>query len=297
MSNFFWTTQGITIDNFQLGYDNAYNGAIGDFPLTDVPEDIISFGEESKNTSYSVNVRPDIWLFPFIDLYGIFGYGNSTTSIVVNSPLVPGGTFTSVVEQDIATYGMGVLAAGGVGPVWLSVDANVTWNKPALLDKPTMVNIVGIRMGKSFVFKKRPHSNISLWVGTMFLTMQTETQGAIKLSNALPPEFWDKKDQFVADYDNWKDENYEGLNPIQKKVVDNVLDPLVAGIDEREGESIVYYGMDKQTKQHWNGLVGVQYQINKHWQLRSEGGVIGDRKSFLFSVNYRILGFKKRHQF
>ncbi len=74
------------------------------------------------------------------------------------------------------------------------------------------------------------------------------------------------------------------------------LTPVVDAIDQRNGESIVQYGMDKQVKQHWNGLIGLQYQINKNWQLRTEGGVIGDRKSFLLSLNYRILGFKKKAQ-
>jgi hypothetical protein len=41
----------------------------------------------------------------------------------------------------------------------------------------------------------------------------------------------------------------------------------------------------------------LQYQINKNWQLRGEGGVIGDRKSFLVSLNYRILGFRKKSKF
>jgi len=52
--------------------------------------------------------------------------------------------------------------------------------------------------------------------------------------------------------------------------------------------------MDKQVSQMWNGVVGAQFQLNKHWQFRTEAGLIGDRKSFLFSVNYRLLGFKKK---
>jgi len=52
--------------------------------------------------------------------------------------------------------------------------------------------------------------------------------------------------------------------------------------------------LNKQIKQAWNGLIGLQYQINKHWQIRSEGGVVGDRKSLLISLNYRMLGFKKK---
>jgi len=37
------------------------------------------------------------------------------------------------------------------------------------------------------------------------------------------------------------------------------------------------------------GIIGIQYQMNKRWMLRSEGGIIGDRKSLLLSLNYRFL--------
>ena len=290
MANFFWTTQNIAIDNFRLGFQNAHGGPVN-FPLTPVSDSILAFGN-NENTSYSINIRPDIWLFPFIDLYGIFGFGKSNTSVEVL--LFPDSqtqqSFTSVVEQNLTTYGFGILAAGGVGPVWFSVDANMTWNKPALLDKPTIVNVVGIRMGKAFVFKKRPQSNISIWIGTMYVTMQSETVGAIALKDALPPDVWDKKDAFVDNYNNWYNNE---ATPIQKKFADKYLTPVVDAIDQRNGESIVQYGMDKQVRQHWNGLIGMQYQINKNWQLRTEGGVLGNRKSFLLSLNYRFLVFRK----
>lgn len=38
-----------------------------------------------------------------------------------------------------------------IGPVWLSVDANWTWNKPELLDKPVRVNVMGVRLGHIYV--------------------------------------------------------------------------------------------------------------------------------------------------
>jgi len=47
--------------------------------------------------------------------------------------------------------------------------------------------------------------------------------------------------------------------------------------------------------QMWNGLFGMQFQLNKHWQFRTEAGLVGDRKSFLFSINYRFQGFRKKN--
>lgn len=277
MANYMWMDQGIAIDNMQLGLksDNL------DIPLTSV--DFIQFGDNS-NTSYTFNVRPDLWIFPFLNVYGIFGYGNSHTEVNLVAPI----ELQSVVEQNIATAGFGVMGAGGIGPVWFSVDANFTWNKPELLDKATRVNVVGLRLGKTFAFKNKPESNIAVWAGGMFIKMSSETNGQITLSEAIPG-LEDRADEIVANYGVWRDENYDDLTLAQKATVNNVLDPIVVRIDAVDGSAIIRYGMDKQVSQKWNGIIGAQYQYNKHWMLRSEAGLIGDRKSFLLSLNYRFL--------
>ena len=291
MANYFWMNQGILIDNFQLGIDKIPGDGNVDVPLSNLPDSILSF-KNNTNMSWSLNVRPDIWLFPFIDLYGIFGYGRSTTTVRPYLPFLENGAVPAdPVEQGITTYGVGALFAGGVGPVWLSLDANVSWNKPELLDKPTMANVVGIRMGKVFKFNRRPQSNISLWIGTMFVTMQSETKGNIKLGDVIPDVDWDRLGEIGNNYMNW----FNGLpKPIQDKISDTGFHKIFSSIADFNKETTILYGMDKQVKQHWNGLVGAQYQLNKTWQLRAEGGVVGDRKSFLLSLNYRFLGFKKK---
>jgi hypothetical protein len=291
MANYFWMNQGILIDNFQLGIDKIPGDGFEDVPLTNLPDSILSF-KDNRNVSWSFNVRPDIWVFPFIDLYGIFGYGRSTTTVKPYLPFLEDGNIPAdPVEQGITTYGVGALFAGGVGPVWLSLDANVTWNKPELLDKATMANVIGIRMGKLFKFNRRPQSNVSLWIGTMFVTMQSETKGAIKLGEVIPDIDWDRLGEIGNNYMNW----FNGLPaPVQDRISETGFHKIFSSISDFNKETTIMYGMDKQVKQHWNGLIGAQYQLNKTWQLRAEGGVIGDRKSFLLSLNYRLLGFKKK---
>ena len=284
MANYMWLKQGILIDNLQLGLktDNK------DIPLT--PVDFIGFGD-NINTSYTVNVRPDIWIFPFLDVYGIFGYGKSHTEVNINRLGEQEFNLKSVVDQGISTAGVGLLTAFGIGPVWLSIDANLTWNKPELLDKAVMVSVVGIRLGHTFTFKKRPYRNIAVWVGAMRASMSSSTEGEIIMIDALPPETWERRDEIVADYWNWYDNE---ATIIQKKVADEVLTPIVDRLEAADGSSVVRYSMDKQVKEKWNGLVGLQFQLNKHWMIRSEAGLVGDRKSFLASVNYRFLGFRKK---
>jgi len=290
MVNYFWSDLGITIDNLQLGFQNP-NNPKNDFDLRPIIDEngneLLGFGE-NRNTSYSVNVRPDLWVFPFLNVYGIFGYGRSHTEVNINRIGNKEFELQSVVDQSIRTMGVGVMVAGGVGPVWISTDFNFTWNKPELLDKATQVNVMGIRMGHTFVSKKKPYRNIALWVGAMRIKMQTETIGQITMAEAIPQDVWDNKDAKVAEYRDWYDNE---ATPAQKIIADKTLTPIMEALDQRNGESIVQYGIDKQVTNPWSMLVGIQFQLNKHWQIRSETGFLGDRNSFLLSVNYRFLGF------
>ena len=280
MGNFMWMQQEVLLNNLQLGLKSENY----DIPLTNV--DFIQF-EDNVNTAYTVNVRPDLWVLPFLNVYGIFGYGNSNTEVNITSP-VP---LQTTVEQSISTAGFGLMSAYGIGPIWMSVDVNWTWNKPELLDRAVNVNVLGIRMGHTFTFKERPDRNIAIWAGGMRATMASVTVGEIKLIDALPPDVWERKDELVEGYWNW----YNGLNPdnpidrtkIEK--ADEVITPIVERIENADGDTIIRYGMDKQVKEKWNGVIGLQFQLNKTWMFRTEGGVVGDRKSVLASVNYRFL--------
>ena len=276
MGNYIWMNQGLLLNNMQLGLTTDTK----DIPLTNVDE-FIKFGDNS-NTSYTVNVRPDIWVFPFLDVYGIFGYGRSETTVNLTEPVA----FTSVVEQRIRTAGVGAMGAFGIGPVWLSLDGSWTWNKPDLLDKAVNVAVFGVRVGRTFVFKRDPDRNIAIWAGAMRVRMESNTTGQIKLIDALPPEAWERRDEMVTEYNDW----YAGLGPGQKAAVDlTPLPDIIDRLEQADGDAIIKYGMDKQVVQEWNAIFGAQFQLNKRWMIRTEWGLIGDRKSALASLNYRFL--------
>ena len=289
MANYFWSKQDVLINNLQLGYKNVYNPD-NSFDLQPVVDEegneLLGFGH-NYNEAWSLNVRPDFWILPFLNIYGIFGYGHSHTEVNINRLGDKEFDMTSVVDQGITTAGFGVLVAGGVGPVWLSGDFNFTWNKPELTDNATAVNVMGLRMGHTYVFKHKPERNIALWIGTMGIKMQSDTYGSVSLNDALPQEFWDNKDKTIADYWNWYDNE---ATLLQQKAADKLLTPIINEIDARKGESVVKYGIEKQVKDTWNMLIGAQFQFNKHWMLRSEFGFLGSRSSHLISLNYRFLG-------
>lgn len=276
MANYMQMKQGILIDNMQLGLktDNQ------DIPLTNV-DDFIVFGDNS-NTSFTANVRPDVWVFPFLNVYGLLGYGRSETTVKLVEPV----ELESVVDQGIRTMGLGIMGAFGIGPVWMSVDGNWTWNKPELLDKAVNVSVLGVRIGKTFTFNQHPDRNIAIWAGGMRARMASNTVGQISLIDAMPPDVWERKDQLVDNYNTW----YSSLRPPVQDAVDQTpLPDIIDRIDQADGSAIIRYGMDKQVLQEWNGIFGAQYQMNKRWMIRTEWGLIGDRKSALASVNYRFL--------
>lgn len=274
MANYIWIKQGITIENMQLGIESEN----ANVPLA--PIDFIGFGD-NYNTSYAANFRPDIWIFPFLNVYGLFGFGSSTTEVNLVEPIV----IKSVVKQKLSTAGVGVMGAFGIGPLWVSVDANWSWTKPELLDDPVLTKVLGIRLGKTFTFSNKPESNLAFWIGGMRLRMSSNTVGKIKMADAIPQETWDRKDEIVSNYNTW----YEGLDPIGQGLVDNTAFPdFMEALDARNGDAIISYGLDKKPNEEWNFLIGGQYQISKSWMIRSEGGIVGDRKSFLLSLNYRF---------
>jgi len=280
MINFVWVRQGLLIDNISLGLKTDDI----DIPLTEV--DFIEFGNNYSEAS-TLLFRPDIWVFPFLNIYGLFGLGSSRTEVNLTVPT----DLQSVVDQRLKTYGFGATAAGGIGPVWLAVDGNLTWSKPELLDDPVKVTTFGVRVGHNFVSKNKPYRNFGVWIGAMKVTLGSETVGAIQLKDALPPEVFERAQEIEANYFAWLN-SLNPNNPIDARkieIANEVLTPIFERIGAADGEAIIRYGLDKNVKEPWNGLIGAQYQLNKNWMFRAEGGVIGDRKSLLLSVNWRFL--------
>ena len=146
--------------------------------------------------------------------------------------------------------------------------------------------MLGIRLGHTFKFENKPERNIAVWGGAMSMKMSSDTKGEIKLIDALPPEAWDNRDEIVNNYYDWYNNE---ATPIQKITADKVLTPIVERLEAADGSTIIRYGMDKQVQERWNGTIGAQFQLNKHWMFRSEAGLIGNRKSFLVSIKYRFL--------
>lgn len=241
----------------------------GDNPLQSM--DFISF-ENARSRITTANARVDLWLFPFLNIYGIFGRGWSTTTVKLAEPVV----FETEVKQEGIYYGFGLTGAVGIKRNWLSVDVNWSWTDLEKLDKPVRARVLGLRLGRTFKLDKT--KKISIWIGTMNQKIESVTMGSILLSEVIPPELSDK----LEDYQNsdW----YTELRPPQQGIADGIVQAI---IDKDLGSLKVNYGLDKSPATPWNMLLGSNFEINKHWSIRAEAGLI-KRTSFFINLNYRF---------
>src|SRR5688572_135704 len=169
----------LVIDNLQVGFNNG--------PLHDLSE-IIRF-DNAVSKATGINLRPDFWIFPFLNVYGIIAKANPSTAIDAGV-YVPdeNGEWNQVLELntkadfEATSMGFGITPTIGVGGGWMALDMNFTWNDIAELDKPAFAFIFGPRFGKSFKLKK-PDSNIAVWVGGCRLKLNSGTTGSLNFSD------------------------------------------------------------------------------------------------------------------
>ena len=192
-AQYFWQKSELIIDNLNVGFNNG--------PMYNVDE-LIRF-DQATATASAFTVRPDIWLFPFLNIYGIFGKAQASTEVGFGL-WVPDSSGTdkqimsasTIVEFNTSTYGFGFTPTIGVGGGFLALDMNWAWTDVPQLDKPAQSFIFGPRLGKNFKLKK-PEQTIAIWVGGFRVKLKSGTNGSISLSEVLPADFGSKVDQGI----------------------------------------------------------------------------------------------------
>lgn len=301
--NYFWQESDIIISDLFVGFNNG--------PMYNL-EEIIRF-DNAVASSYAINFRPDIWVFPFLNVYGILAKANTSTAIDAGV-WIPDTTntwrevaaFSSVAEFKATGLGFGVTPTIGVGGGFLALDMNMSWTDVSALNKPVFTFVFGPRFGKSFKLKK-PERNIAFWVGGFRLHLSSQTEGSLLLSEVLPiDDLQPKVDEGltkVADAQVQVDEWWSGLTPQEQKnpvnvakyeTADRVLQTAGNALNSIDGAlnddqyASVQYSLTKKPKDMWNFVVGSQFQINKHFMIRAEYGFLGSRQQLITGLQYRF---------
>jgi hypothetical protein len=255
-----YLTQGLEFG--QLGLST------GDNPIQGV--DFIKFGKNT-NQAVTANGRLDLWVLPFLNVYGLYGTASSQTTVEVSAPV----KFQTVVENTGAYTGVGFTGAIGIKRNTLIYDMNWVWTDVDRLDQPVRGRSIGIRYARSF--KVGRANRMSAWIGTMNQRLVAETKGSIAVAEALPPSVRDS----LADYqtEQW----YQDLGPVGKAQADTLMDEIL----NRYDTGTINYSLDKSLTTPWNMLIGGNYEIGKRWAFRAEAGLIG-RWSIMTNLVYRF---------
>jgi hypothetical protein len=301
--NYLWQESDLIIEDLLVGFNNG--------PMYDLDE-IIRFNGATASAS-GLNFRPDIWLFPFLNVYALVSQANTSTEINAGVWLPDTAnvwrevsSFSTKAEFNATGVGFGMTPTMGIGGGWLALDMNMTWQSISALDKPVFTFVFGPRMGKSFKLKK-PQSNIAFWAGGFRLMLKSETSGSLPLNEVLPIEGLQVKvDDGLAKVESGQvavDEWWSGLTPTEQKnpankakyetanrtldAAGNLLNTMDGALNDDQSAT-VQYSLNKRPKNMWNFVLGTQYQINKHFMLRAEAGFLASRTQFIGGLQYRF---------
>jgi len=256
--NYLYMNQQIQISKIAL--------SVNDNPTQEV--DFIGF-KRVRSEAHTFTLRPDLWVFPFLNVYGIFGGAAASTKVEVDRPL----EFTTVVNQGATTAGFGMTAIVGFYGLFASLDVNFTWTNLEKLLEPLPGTIGSVRLGKNYNFSHG--RSFTFWGGAMYQAIRATTKGSIALDEALGQDTIDE------------------INDAADQLCENSARPAICNkfleeIRERSpGDTTINYHLDKEIKYPVNVIVGGQYGFSRNWFVRTEIGFLG-RFSALVSANYRF---------
>lgn len=155
MLNYFLADQDVVIPEIAVGFSG---GALPEVPMTDI-SGVVEF-EEVHAMVQTINIRPDVWIFPFLNVYGIFGKSYAATSVRLSAPV----ELQSRAELEGTSYGVGTTGAFGLGKYFMVLDGNWVWTNMSNFKDPVRSSVFSQRIGRAFLVGKNPESNIALWV-------------------------------------------------------------------------------------------------------------------------------------
>ncbi|PTC04430.1 hypothetical protein C9980_13325 [Vibrio mediterranei] len=217
----------VTIDNINLA------GGVGDIIDIDA--------KQAQFEGSNVTLRGDVWLLPFMSVYGILGYtqAQSTADIdsisIIGIPIpVEDAKFT--LDMSGITYGVGTTVVGGINNWFALLDLNYTYTDIDAIDGSIKTFVAAPRVGHRWQYAGG--RELRVFVGAMYQDVQQHLSGDIK---ALGLDLGDMN--FLID-----DTRFE---------------------------------VSQRSEQKWNALAGFQYSLNRDWDVLAEAGFGQRKSAFV----------------
>ena len=127
-----------------------------------------------KNSTGEANLKLDVWVLPFLNVFGLVGRIEGETKVAVQ-PVISDLT----IDYEGIVYGAGVTAAGGVGRYFASLTAIYTDTSLDATDSSVTAWVLAPRVGGTFATRRG--QALTCWIGAMYQQADEQHEGAIGL--------------------------------------------------------------------------------------------------------------------
>ena len=241
--------QDMLLDNLEVGF----NGGAKE------PFEFVGF-ENANSESNSFQLKLDMWLFPFMNVFGLLGTvdGDAPVDVLLDGngmldqlgvscsgplpnplcALLEDQTITLPVKANFSgkTYGIGTLVAGGWNNWFVTLPISFTYADMDNQDTTGVSTTFAPRGGRTF--NLRNWGNLSVYGGGNYLNTELSIDGTVTVPN--------------SDLD-------------------------------------INYTIDQENKDNWNLIFGGNWDFNKRLSLAAEyNGFIGSRETIIVSFGARF---------
>jgi hypothetical protein len=167
--------------------------------LTPITATADTIYQSTTSGEIKVTVRPDFWLFPFLNVYGLFGYTQGITKpdllvpyiVVENIPII--GEYivdtTFEIKDELRyhgpTYGGGATLSAGFGSFFLLVDYHYAVTDPYDLDGKLYNHYFSPKVGLLLGGKSKKSTG-AFWLGAMYISNNHTFKGELDVKDIAP---------------------------------------------------------------------------------------------------------------
>jgi hypothetical protein len=212
----------------------------------------VSFSNASAEDR-AATARLDLWLLPFANIYGIIGYIDGETELDVNLPSIT-----------VDVPGIGQVPILDPATLKFDIDYDGTTYGGGITLAGGYKNFFG-SLDANYTY-----TDIDLVNGDIKTLTISPRLGVLIDPSIIKGSFalW-----IGAMYMDYKQTVTDSVNL-------NELDPRLPAVE-------LDFEIDIKNEEHWNFLMGGQWEITKRWQITAEGGV-GNRRQIVLGSSFRF---------
>ena len=301
--NYVYNRMDLEISQFDMRIGDDPNSNINQLVKKQINTETLNFTNTIARTN-GMNLRADVWIFPFLNVYGI--YANSTGSTEVSlqprwyddegNLLLSVKEVESVVDFSANSYGVGTTVVTKLyEDYFISLDANISWSYSELLEDAATFNVISARIGDRVQLGETTF--LAVYVGGMYrgFVDNQGNAGAITISEALPnlgSEIFPAIDERI-EANNEKIAQLDPNKPVEQAQI-AVLETKNAALREIESAmegllgTDVNYNIKKDIINNWSVQFGFNLEINPNLTVRGEFGKGSGNDFVMTGIQYRF---------